>query len=138
MYPRGKHWEIKVHRSSACDLGDPIRFWWSCLGPLVYLLLKLIRLFGFPTFRQWKGYFKNVSFALNLISKHFAISKARLLLFFFYYFLAKVCTFNSGSVKNSLPSILHNFTLCFFLRKTHKNHLFFFLLYLRPGLNNQV
>ena len=29
----------------------PRRFWISCLGPLAYLLPKLLKLFGCPTFR---------------------------------------------------------------------------------------
>ena len=31
-------------------LGDLSRFWRSFLGPLVYLLTKLLTIFGFPTF----------------------------------------------------------------------------------------
>ena len=34
-------------------IGDLSRFWWSYLGPLVYLLTTLLILFGFPTFRFW-------------------------------------------------------------------------------------
>ena len=33
--------------------GDLNRFWRSCLGPVVYFLTKLFKLFGFPTFRFW-------------------------------------------------------------------------------------
>jgi hypothetical protein len=47
------------------------RFWnnhrqvFSCLGPVVYLLSKLLKLFGFPTFQPWasphEGYSANLS-----------------------------------------------------------------------------
>ena len=39
--------------SGICDLR---RFWRSCLGPLVYLFPKLLKLFGFPPFRLVQYY----------------------------------------------------------------------------------
>jgi hypothetical protein len=34
------------------------QFWRSCLGPLVYLLPKLLKLFGFPTVRLWVNWWR--------------------------------------------------------------------------------
>ena len=59
---------ILIHLKSKCKLkgylkvmclpvtsgiGDVSRFWLSCLCPLVSLLLKSFKLFGFPIFRLW-------------------------------------------------------------------------------------
>ena len=75
------------------------RFWnnhrqvFSCLGPVVYLLSKLLKLFGFPTFQPWasphegysanlstlnvphEGYSGNALCALSLISTFLFIEK---------------------------------------------------------------
>jgi hypothetical protein len=42
---------IKKKNSPPSGIGDLSRFWRSYLDPLVYLLAKLFKLFGFPTFR---------------------------------------------------------------------------------------
>jgi hypothetical protein len=45
-------------------IGDLSRFWWSYLGPLVYLLTKLLNYFAFQPFdfeRTWWRLFQNAS-----------------------------------------------------------------------------
>jgi hypothetical protein len=59
---KSKGWKVKRQRQSKENgdrgspppgIGDLSRFWRSYLGSLVYLLAKLFKLFGFPTFRFW-------------------------------------------------------------------------------------
>ena len=53
-----------------------VRFWLSCLSPLVLLLPITLKLFGFPILRFW-AYYRNVSCALYLIYMFLLLYRAR-------------------------------------------------------------
>ena len=55
-------WKLTQVHSGTDDIS---RFWRSCLGSLMHLLTKLLKLFGFPIFRF---YSRNVSCVQNVIS----------------------------------------------------------------------
>jgi hypothetical protein len=56
--------------SPPSGMGDFSRFWLSCLGPLVWLLLKTFKSYGFAIVCLWvyllfKGYSRNSPYVLN-------------------------------------------------------------------------
>ena len=45
--------KVTIITTPPSGIGDLSLFWQSCLNPLLYLLQKLFKLFGFTTFRPW-------------------------------------------------------------------------------------